>query len=65
MTRSDIEHLAQVTHSMRSLVDDQNFDLLIDRMLWAIHASRSPRFDVNRFASACKGDGFQIFAKQD
>jgi hypothetical protein len=65
MTREDIQHLSQVTHSLRSKIDEQEFDQLIDRMLWAIHSSHdNPHFDDNRFAAACRGDGFEIFGAE-
>lgn len=63
MTRSDIEHLAQVTHSLRQRLDAQEFDLFVGRVLWAIHSSRdNPKFDEGRFRDACKGvDGLRVF----
>lgn len=65
MTRSDIEHLVQVTHSMRSKLDDTEFDQFLDRMLWAIHSSKdNPHFDENRLRKAARGeDGLRVFSE--
>lgn len=67
MTRDDIEHLAQVTHSLRSVLDEDNFDRLIDRMLWAIHSSpNTPEFSHGDFVSACIGrDGIRVFRNEE
>lgn len=74
MTRQDIDHLVQVTHSLRGKIvkegefqsspfTESDFDQFIDRMLWAIHASHgNPHFDEERFRRAARGeDGLQIF----
>ncbi len=62
MTRSDIEHLAEVTHSLRSIIDTEDFDRLLDRLLWAIHASSdNPPFDDARFRASAHTDGVTVF----
>jgi len=71
MTRHDIEHLAQVLVSIRPLVGEGKIpedeaERLIDRMLWAIHASKgNPKFDEGAFRNfvlgKLEGDVRQIF----
>jgi hypothetical protein len=68
MTRQDLEHLAQVTHSLHSQLDNQQFDQFVDRMLWAIRSSdvANPKFDEQRFRQACKGKfGIRVFPLED
>ena len=66
MTREDCDHLAQVVQSVRHQVREGNFpedefDRLIDRMVWAIGASPggSPEFDFNRFNKMCHGEAIE------
>jgi hypothetical protein len=62
MVKEDYQHLAQVVQSVRFQVNEGNFpedefDRLIDRMIWAIHASPggSPDFDHQQFVDRCHG----------
>jgi hypothetical protein len=56
MTRSDIEHLAQVMVALRSL-EPQEFMRMIDRMLWAIRSSHdNPHFDEQKFRAFIIGE---------
>jgi hypothetical protein len=66
LTRADIVHLAQVLISVKALVPDKvpqdEFDRLIDRMLWAIHSSTgNPKFDERRFRDHANGAPDPIF----
>jgi hypothetical protein len=73
VTRSDIEHLAQVMVSLRPrgdtpvTLDEEELGRTLDRMLWAIHASKgNPHFDEGKFRDfvlgKLDGDSRQIFA---
>jgi hypothetical protein len=63
MTKNDIEHLAQVSHSLVAFLPDEELDRYVDRMLWAIRSSHdNPRFDEQKFRLAAKGGSFsEIF----
>jgi hypothetical protein len=62
MTRTDIENLAQVPRFVRSVISREDFDRLLDRLLWAIHASAdTPQFDEDRFRASTQNDGVSVF----
>jgi hypothetical protein len=66
MVKQDFEHLAQVVQSVRFQVTngtfpEDEFERLIDRMVWAIQSSPggSREFDsdaFNRFRKRCHGE---------
>ena len=73
MTKSDIEHLAQVCESLFAQINASesksftiaDFDSFVGRMLWAIHASNgTPRFDEARFRVSAAGGADPIFPPQ-
>jgi hypothetical protein len=67
MTRDDITHLSEVARATRPQMVDEQYNLFLDRLLWAIHASEdNPQFDENRFREACRGEGgFDIWSEPE
>lgn len=62
MVAEDHRHIAQVLQSVRAQVQNgtfpaDEFDRLIDRMIWAIHSSPggSKDFDHQLFVDRCHG----------
>jgi hypothetical protein len=57
MVEDDYKHIAQCCHSLIGRLEPSEFDLFIDRLIWAIHASPggSAGFDHQLFVDRCKG----------
>jgi hypothetical protein len=61
MTRDDIEHLAEVAESVfvqlnQGTMSKDDFDAFLQRVLWAIHASRdNPHFSEQAFRTRAHG----------